>query len=309
MLRPTLVLAALSGCDFVLGLEPVPVIEAACGPYSKVRPVPIVGVSEPRLFSIAPDEQTALVMGTLDGEMSVRPIPLRFNGDAWEPHPDLQGGLTASLRGARIAPNEEVPPNYTGPMLPAMNAWLENSGTDQLSRYYFSGSGWTADVNQTGISEPDFDIHAGNVILVRASPQPFDRVRHTVVSKISTIDPFRNQILLYANSPPTFTLVPKTDRTRPLNEEAVAGEIALGDAALTQDQATLVYAAVSGGQSNIYATAQSSLRDFDAGGLIADIATADDELEPSIDATCSKLYFRRVPQGTPNDPGQILVAE
>src|SRR5688500_4221022 len=220
----------------------------------------------PREFSIAPDEQTALVMGTIEGETGIRPIPLRWNGEAWEPHPDLQGGLNASLKGARIAPNEEAPPNFIGAMLPAMNAWLENSGTDQMSRYYFSGTAWTVDVNQTGISEPDFDIHAGNVVLVRASPEPFDRVRHTVVSKISTIDPFRNQILLYANSPPTFSLVPKIDRTRPLNEEAVAGEIVLGDAVLTRDQAKLVYAAVSGGQSNIYATAQSSLRDFDAGG-------------------------------------------
>ena len=90
----------------MLGLEPVPVIEAACGHYAGVRPVPIIGVIDAREFSIAPDEQTALVMGTVEGETGIRPIPLRWNGEAWEPHPDLQGGLNASLKGARIAPHE-----------------------------------------------------------------------------------------------------------------------------------------------------------------------------------------------------------
>ena len=78
---------------------------------------------------------------------------------------------------------------------------------------------------------------------------------------------------------------------------------------LTENQATLVYGGVSGGQSDIYATPQSPLREFGPGGLIASITTADDEVEPWISATCSKLYFRRIPAGSPNDPGQIYVAE
>jgi hypothetical protein len=81
------------------------------------------------------------------------------------------------------------------------------------------------------------------------------------------------------------------------------------EAVLTENQATLVYAGVSGGQSDIYASAQSPLREFAPGGLIAGVTTADDEVEPWINATCSKLYFRRTPAGNPNDPGQIFVAE
>jgi hypothetical protein len=49
--------------------------------------------------------------------------------------------------------------------------------------------------------------------------------------------------------------------------------------------------------------------DFSRGGPIASVNTADIELEPRLDATCSKLYFRRVPAGQPNDAGQIYVAE
>lgn len=311
MWRTTLTLVALSGCDYVLQIEHVDTTSAACGPYAHVTPVVINGVLEPTQFSISDDGALALVFGT-DLQGRKRPIPLQRNGDTWEPHADYQVGLDGrDIEGARLAPSEEMPVNgmYIGAVQPAMNVWIVNNNRHQVSRFYWSGTTWTVDSNQVTLFDaPDYDTHAGNVVLVRGS-DPSDRVRHTVISKIAVDTGVSNQIVLYANSPPAFTLLAKPDRTRSLNEDAVASNVMLGDAVLTGSQAKLVYTVVSGGQSDLYASEQSTLREFGPGGLIPDITTADDEVEPWIDATCSQLYFRRIPAGSPNDPGQILVAE
>ena len=303
-------LVALSGCDYVFQLEHIDVVEAPCGPYGNVRPVMVTGVGEPRQFSISEDEQLAVVVG-LDAQQRLRPIPLQFNGDAWEPHLDYQAGLDSrGIQGARLAPFEETPDAsgaYLGPVQPAMNVWVVNTNRHQVVRYFWSGTTWTPDSNQLPLFDGDYDTHAGNVIVVRNGSN-VHRVRHTVIAKLAAEQGVPNQIVLHANSLPSYSLLPKPDRTQALNVESIA-TVALTDAALTENQATLVYSGVSGGQSDIYATTQSALREFAPGGLIADINTADDEVEPWINATCSKLYFRRIPSGSPNDPGQIFVAE
>lgn len=304
-------LAASSGCDLAFQIDHVKEISAPCGPYGQSHEVMITGVTEPRMLSISADGKLALVMG-IDDQGRTRPIPLQWNGVAWEPNPILQTGLDAlGIVGAHLAPAEEIPMGgmYIGPVQPAMNAWTINFNRQQVSRFYWSGSTWTADSLQTPLFDSEYDIRAGNVVLVHASADPSDRVRHTVLSKTAIDAAAPDLILLAANSPPAFSLITKPDRTRPLDEQAIGLGITLGDAVLTDDQAKLVYSAVSGGQSDIYATAQSPLRDFAPGGLIASVTTQHDEVEPWIDGTCSKLYFRRIPAGSPNDPGQIFVAE
>jgi len=311
MWRTTLTLVALSGCDYVFSLDRLDTSTSVCGPFSRVTPVAIIGVIEPQQFSINEDEQLALVVGT-DMQSRRRPIPLQWNGEAWEPHADYQIGLDGrSIEGARLAPSEAIPINgtYTGAVQPVMNVWIVNNNRHQVTRFYWSGAAWTADSNQATLFDaPDYDMRAGNVVLVQGS-DPADRVRHTVITKFAVDTGVTNQIVLHANSPPSYNLLSKPDRTRALNVDAVTSHVMLGDAVLTGNQAKLVYAAVSGGQSDVYASEQSALREFGPGGLIQDITTADDEVEPWIDATCSKLYFRRIPAGSPNDPGQILVAE
>jgi hypothetical protein len=311
VLRPALMLVALSGCHAVFGLEHLDVDRAACGPYTKVTPVAIVGVSEPRQFSITADEQLALVIA-IDEQMRTRPIPLQWNGEAWEPHVEYQVGLVGrGIEGARLSPPEATPVGgqYMGPVQPAMNVWLLNTGRHEVDRYYWTGTMWTQDTMQTPVfNAPEFDTRAGNVVVV-PNASDLHRVRHTVITKVAVDQGFTNQIVLHANTLPSYSLVPKAPRTQKLNEESAVTDVVLGDAVLSDNQSTLVYAAVSGGQSDVYATAESPLREFGPGGLIAKITTADDEVEPWIDATCSKLYFRRIPAGSPNDPGQIFVAE
>jgi hypothetical protein len=112
-------------------------------------------------------------------------------------------------------------------------------------------------------------------------------------------------IQLFANTPPSFSLLLKAVRTAPLNNDP--GNF--GQAVLTEDQAKLVYSMTTT-SADIYASAQSPARDFGPGNLLDDIVnTDDDEVEPWIDATCMKLYFRRIPQGQPNAAGTIFVAE
>ncbi|HEY5922770.1 MAG TPA: hypothetical protein VIV11_13915 [Kofleriaceae bacterium] len=310
LLRPTLVLVALSGCDVVFQLERVDVAKAACGPYRNVRAVAITGVTEPRQFTISEDEQLAFVFG-IDDQLRQRPIALQWNGEAWEPHVDYQQGLEGrDIAGVRLAPFEEIPDtmgSYTGPVQPALNAWVVNTNRHQVARYYWSGTTWTPDAYQIPLFDGDYDTHAGNVIVVRQATN-VHRVRHTVIAKLAAEAEAPNQILLHANTLPSYSLLPKPDRTMALNVASI-DTVALTDAVLTENQATLVYAGVSGGQSDIYATAQSALREFAPGGLIEGITSSDDEVEPWITATCSKLYFRRIPSGSPNDPGQIYVAE
>jgi hypothetical protein len=305
------VLVAVSGCDYAFGISPVEKPSSPCGPYHNVKPVPIVGVIEPRQFSITPDESLALVFG-LDAQSRQRPIPLQWNGEAWEPHADFQTGLAGrGIAGARLSPPEETPNlqgAYEGPVQPAMNAWSVNTNRHEVNRYYWAGATWTVDAMQPGLFDgPDYDTRAGNVVVVKNGADS-NRVRHTVITKFGVETGVANQILLFANNLPSYSLVQKR-RTDALNLAAAEGSIALGDAVLTDSQAVLVYTAVSGGQSDIYASAQSPLREFAPGGLIASTTTSDDEVEPWINATCSKLYFRRVPAGSPNDPGQIFVAE
>ena len=112
-------------------------------------------------------------------------------------------------------------------------------------------------------------------------------------------------IQLYANTPPSFSLLLKSVRTAPLNNDP--GNF--GQATLTEDQAKLVYSMTTT-SADIYASEQSPARDFGPGTLLDDIVNTDDgEVEPWIDATCAKLYFRRIPSGQPNAPGTIFVAE
>jgi hypothetical protein len=295
----------------VFQLQSVDEVNAPCGPYRNVQAVRVEGVREPRQFSITADESLALVFGT-DPQNRMRPIPLMWNGEAWVPHDSYQKGLeNIGTRGARLSPPEETPDitgRYAGPVQPAMNVWIANTNRDEVDRYYWSGTTWTPDSRQVALfNGPDYDTRAGNVIVVK-NDLDTNRVRHTVITKFAVDRGVANQIELYANNLPSYTLVPK-NRTDDLNEGSFASGVAVGDAVLTDSQGTLVYAGVSGGQSDIYATAQSQLREFGPGGLIASIATTDDEVEPWINDTCSKLYFRRIPAGSPNDPGQIFVAE
>jgi hypothetical protein len=297
----------VGGCDIVLQLAEVELPVAPCGPYSSVRPVEIMGVTEARGFSTSPDGELALVFGRIDNGPR-RLIPLRPAGDGWEPHPDLQAGLAdiTQPEGANLAPPEPTPVGddyVTFPRQPVMMVW---SGTPhQLARYFWSGTRWTLDTNVPPIIDGAYDIRAGNVVVVTGGGGVDDIVRHTVQIRLPRDPADPHQVLLSANFPPMFSLVPRPERTRPLNEAQVRAT----QAVLSENMRTLVYDAADGAGRNIYASARSPANDFSRGGLLEGVNTADLELEPWIDATCSRLYFRRVPAGQPNDPGQIFVAE
>lgn len=304
MVRIALVLLALGGCDVVFSINKVNPPPPACGPYASVTEVPITGVTEPRGFSISADGQLALVTGK-DPNGVTRPIPLRWNGAAWEPDPSMQGNLMSGMKGAILAPSEPTPDtrnDYTGPVAPTM---LLSSGQPlAVARYYLSNGTWTMDTNQQPFTEPSYDVLPGNVVLVAGS-DPFDRVRHTVLT-FAALDPSMdpNEIQISANSPPSFTLLLK-NRTDGIN----ATRLEFDRAVMTEDKSKLVFSAKSGAQYDLLASAQDEVRNFQTAGFLADLNTDDDELEPWIDAMCSKLYFRRVPAGQPNAAGQIFVAE
>lgn len=302
--RIALLLPLVGACDLAFSLDEVAPIKTVCGPYRTLTPITINGVEEPRSFSIV--GEMALVIGR-DANGQTRPIPLHLVGDAWEPDPMFQAGLSSSLRAANLAPFEPAPVGMTypnaNPVLPVMMA----SSGDPLAvgRYYWSGTTWSLDLNQQPVTDPSFDLYPGNVVL-KATSVENDRVRHTVISYLPR-DPMMDvpHIQLFANTPPSFSLLIKAVRTAPLNNDP--GNF--GQAVLTDDTAKLVYSMTTV-SADIYASAQSPARDFGPGSLLDDIInTADDEVEPWIDATCSKLYFRRIPQGQPNAAGTIFVAE
>jgi hypothetical protein len=299
------VLVALCGCDVLFQLDEIVPIPAVCGPYRSVTPVPITGVGEPSGFSTIADSSTAMVTG-LDAMNVRRPIALEFDGTQWVPHPSLQTGLGA-FEGAVLAPIEPAPlfDRYTGLPAPVILAWA--GFPDVLGRYYFDNGTWTQDANQPGISDFDYEIRAGNVVLVAGNDSQ-DRVRHTVVVKIAKEVGAPNVLQITANNPLTpnpFSLVPKPDRTRPLDDQMLA----ITGAVLSDSQGKLVYAA-TGASSDLYASGHDAQRAFHPGGYIDGVNTPDDEVEPWIDGTCSKLYFRRIPRGQAGvDPGTIFVAE
>jgi hypothetical protein len=303
--RLALLLLLVGACDLAFSVDEVVPIEAPCGPYKKTTPITIKDVTDPRSFSVSGD--LAMVVGrAATGE--VRPIPLHLVGDAWEPDPDFQAGLSSlALVAANLAPFEPAPNGMTypnaNPLAPVMMA---ATGTPlAVARYYWSGSTWSLDTIQVPVSDPSFDLRPGNVVL-KASTVENDRVRHTVIS-YSPRDPALDvpHIQLYANTPPSWSLLLKAVRTAPLNNDP--GNF--GQAVLTDDQAKLVYSLTTA-NADIYASAQSPARDFGPGTPLDDtVNTSDDEVEPWIDGTCSKLYFRRIPQGQPNAAGTIFVAE
>lgn len=299
-------LAFMGGCDYVLSLDTVPATDAPCGPYHTMTPVPIMGVTAPTHFSVTPDASLAMVVGK-DAMGVVRPILLAFDGTSWAPDPTRQAGLS-DLVGAHLAPPEGLPDLTNGysmpPISPALIGWLGHPL--QVVRYYFApaASTWTADNAVGSYSDRDYDVTPGNVVITlnAGTNQP---IRHVPVAQHEMTAANPDQILLTVNSLPDYDLVAIASRTQPLNMRMIQFD----QAVLTDDQQTLVYAArTDAGSFDIYASARQST--FDAGGAVASVNTPDhDELEPWIDATCSKLYFRQVAVGQSGDPGTIFVAE
>ena len=165
---------------------------------------------------------------------------------------------------------------------------------------------WAQDTNQPELSLAGYDVYAGNVSLREGAGGPDDRVRHTVVWMVAQ-DPAQdsNRIAITANNPPSFTLQDKA-RTVGLNSLGLG----FGQAVMTDDRGKLVYSARFGTHADIFAVAESDARTFDElGGSVTIVNTDDDEVEPWINADCSKLYFRRIPADSPNDAGRIFVAE
>jgi hypothetical protein len=298
----------------VLQIQHVDSVESACGPYTSVKPVPIAGVDDARGFSISADGTMALVTGK-DGGGQTRPIVLHLNGDIWEPDPNpaLQNGLVSGMKGATLAPPEPVPNGATYPgdtLMPVMLLSTVPSGQTklQVGRYYWSGTIWAQDPNQPVFSLSGYDVFPGNVWLrVGASNTDIDRVRHTVLWMVTQdVSEGPNKLAVTANSPPSFTL---EDKARAVGINGTGRRF--GRAVMTEDRTKLIYSAISGEHNDIFAVMQNpESRTFDdGGGGIAGINTVDDEVEPWTNADCSKLYFRRIRADSPNEAGQIFVAE
>jgi hypothetical protein len=313
VVRLVLVLLVASGCDLVFSVNHVEPQEGACGPFLSVKPVTISGVTEPRGFSINADETLALVTGK-DASDQTRPIVLMKVGEEWQPDPMMQTGLSPGQKAATLAPSEPVPVGFTYPgdvLRPAMllSTIPPGGSKAQLGRYFWSGTTWAADTNQPEFSLSGYDVYGGNVwTRVGATNPDVDRVRHTVLWMV-TQDPSEgpNKIAITANTPPSFTL---EDKARTVGFNSLGKRI--GQAVMTEDRAKLVYSALSGTASDIFAVEQDTeSRTFDeGGGLVGGMVNTDDnEVEPWINADCSKMYFRRVPAVTPNEAGQIFVAE
>jgi hypothetical protein len=313
VVRIVLVLLVASGCDIALSITHVEPQEGACGPFLSVKPITITGVTDPRGFSVNADETMAVVTGK-DASDQTKPIVLMKVGEEWQPDPTMQMGLVNGQKGATLAPSEPTPVGFTYPgdmLRPAMLLSTIPTGATkaQVGRYYWSGTTWTVDTNQEVFSIGGYDVFPGNVwTRVGATNTDIDRVRHTVLWMI-TQDPSEgpNKVAILANSPPSFTL---EDKARTVGFNSLGKRI--GQAVMTEDRAKLVYSALSGTASDIFAVEQNpESRTFDTGGGVVGgmVNTGDSEVEPWINANCSKLYFRRIPAVTPNEAGQIFVAE
>ena len=307
MLRGVCVLALLGGCDVVFSLDHVPLVKAPCGPYTTLTPLTITGVTNPTHFSITPDGTLAMVVGK-DAQNVVRPILLTGSGTTWAPDPMRQTGL-AQMVGAHLAPQEKLPDGTGGyskdPVSPAVMAWIGHPL--QVVRYFYSPTAqtWTNDIGVGSVSDPDYDVMPGNAVVAPNGTDPTLPNRHIPVTEHTTSTANTDQILLTANSLPSYSLVASPTRTQLLNESGQTFD----QAVLTDDQQTLVYSAKSAGSFEIFASAKGT--GFDVGDTVQGaVDTPDhDELEPWIDATCAKLYFRRVTVGQSGDPGTIFVAE
>lgn len=300
-------LLLLGGCNIVLGLDTVPVEKQPCGPYTTLTALTISGVTNPTHFSITPDGAVAMVVGR-DSAGIVRPVLLTGSGTTWSPDPARQTGL-AVLVGAHLAPQEQQPDGngaYTlAPATPAVMAWIGHPLS--AARYYYStkNNTWANDVAVGSFGDPDFDVIPGNAVVTGNGSDATLPNRHVPLTEHTTTAANTDQILLAANNLPTYSLVASPTRTQPLD----ANGLQFDQAVLTDDQQTLVYAAKTAGSFDIFASAKEGA--FDVGGAISGmIDTPDhDEVEPWIDGTCSKLYFRRMTVGQSGDPGTIFVAE
>ncbi|MBV8762658.1 MAG: hypothetical protein JO257_35560 [Deltaproteobacteria bacterium] len=308
MLRGVCLVALLGGCDVVFSLDHVPLAKAPCGPYTTLTPLTITGVTNPTHFSITPDGTLAMVVGK-DASNVVRPILLTGSGTTWAPDVAArQTGLNA-LVGAHLAPQEKLPDGNGAyskdPVSPAIMAWLGHPL--QTTRYYYSPSAklWANDVAVGSFGDPDYDVIPGNTIVSPNGTDPTLPNRHVTLTEHTTSTANHDQILLTANNLPSYGLVASPTRTQLLDESGDTFD----QAVLTDDQQTLVYSAKSAGSFEIFASAKGT--GFDVGDAVQGMVdTPDhDELEPWIDATCSKLYFRRVTVGQSGDPGTIFVAE
>ena len=300
-------LLLLGGCNLVLGLDTVPVQKQPCGPYTTLTPVTITGVTNATHFSITPDGAIAMVVGR-DASGVVRPVLLTGSGTMWSPDPARQNGL-AALVGAHLAPQEKQPDGngaYTlDPASPAVMAWI--SHPLQAARYYYSTktNTWANDIAVGSFGDPDFDVIPGNAVVNGNGSDTTLPNRHVPLTEHTTTAANTDQILLTANNLPSYSLVASPTRTQPLDANALQFD----QAVLTDDQQTLVYAAKTAGSFDIFASAKDS--SFDVGAAVGGMVdTPDhDEVEPWIDGTCTKLYFRRVTVGQSGDPGTIFVAE
>lgn len=300
-------LLLLGGCNLVLGLDTVPVEKQPCGPYTTLTPLAITGVTNPTHFSITPDGTLAMVVGK-DASGTVRPVLLTGSGTSWSPDPARQGGL-AALVGAHLAPQEKLPDGNGGysldPVSPAVLAWVGHPL--QAARYFYSPTArtWANDVAVGSFGDPDFDVIPGNTVVAANAGDPTLPNRHVPLTEHTTTTANTDQILLTANNLPNYSLVASPTRTQLLDANALQFD----QAVLTDDQQTLVYAAKSGGSFDIFASAKDS--SFDVGVVVGSLVdTPDhDEVEPWIDGTCARLYFRRVTVGQSGDPGTIFVAE
>jgi hypothetical protein len=307
VLRAAVALVLLGGCDIVLGLDQVTTASAPCGPYRTITPVPIQGVTAPTHFSITPDGTMAMVVGK-NAAGRVQPIVLAFDGTSWLPADAAhQTGLDA-LVGAHLAPPEKLPGGNgdysTEPISPALIGWY---GTPlQISRYYYAGTTWSYDNAVAIYLDSDFDARPGNVIVSPNGDDPTLPIRHVPVTERPVQAGNADQIVITGSALPSYHLLAAPARTQPLDQHGLSFD----QAVLTDDQRILVYSARTAPATfEIYASAKDGTA-FDAGGAIASINTPDgDEVEPWIDATCEKLYFRRVAAGQSGDPGTIFVAE
>jgi hypothetical protein len=278
VVRLLYVLAALGGCNVVLGLDHVDAVSQACGPYGEAVPValsPLLG-SGAHDLSVADDGISGAVVTDVDATSLTHPVTLDDTTMTWGPDTSVSTNVLDTVRGHRITADTilATPPGY-----------------GEVDVYQRFASGWAA----TGMNidhDQNFEFYAGT------ERDVYDTMgnlvdRTVTLVKRRTMSLARSQIVVTSSDARDInTFAEELSRTAPLNAQT---GLQPTHAVMTDDRRTIVYAAtLDNGTSSVFETTfDETTQAWQPGTAVVGVDKTGAEDEPWINADCSRIWFRR----------------
>lgn len=282
MLRLVACLVALSGCARVWGLDEENLDPPACGPYIDETPVVFPDdLPDAANFNLAKGRRGVLYRGSVVSAMTTVVLE-SSDGITWthSPDPGEAFSVGTTLIGRLVASND---------------MYLADINDQSVALYTFvkptgSESGWTPQ------SPLAFNMHGavvGNAVRT-VDHDGVEQFRRLVLTVLDDNDKRTIQMTQKSGDPAADWSV-NSLRTNPLNTDKTL--VDLGQAVMTEDMNTLVYAAKYRDDTafGLFVSVIDNANSFEKGLRIEidGVAPDDDLLEPSISSDCKVIYYRR----------------